>query len=78
MTSDMGLTMCNDYRTQVDLDTIRQDLSDIKVRIRFPEGAPNLQPRDDVRITDVAPSFHRVRQGALAPNGRVRGRRLSP
>ena len=47
--------MCNDYRTRVDLDTIRQDFSDIKIRIRFPEGAPNLQPRDDVRITDIAP-----------------------
>ena len=44
--------MCNDYRTRVELDTIRQDFSDIKIRIRFPEGMPNLQPRDDVRITD--------------------------
>src|SRR4051794_32026817 len=44
--------MCNDYRARADLDTIRQDFSDIRIRIRFPEGAPNLQPRDDVRITD--------------------------
>lgn len=44
--------MCNDYRARVDLDTIRQDFSEIKIRIRFPEGAPNLQPRDDIRITD--------------------------
>lgn len=47
--------MCNDYRTRVELDTIRQDFSDIKIRIRFPEGMPNLQPRDDVRITDTGP-----------------------
>lgn len=45
--------MCNDYRSRVDLDTIRQDFSDIKVRIRFPEAIPNLQPRDDIRITDI-------------------------
>ena len=45
--------MCNDYRARVDLDTIRQDFSEIRIRIRFPEGAPNLQPRDDVRITDT-------------------------
>lgn len=45
--------MCNDYRSRVELDTIRQDFSDIKVRIRFPEGIPNLQPRDDVKITDL-------------------------
>lgn len=44
--------MCNDYRARVDLDTIRKHFSDIKIRIRFPEGAPNLAPRDDVRITD--------------------------
>ena len=44
--------MCNDYRARVDLDTVRQDFSDIRIRIRFPEGAPNLQPRDDVRTTD--------------------------
>jgi putative SOS response-associated peptidase YedK len=47
--------MCNDYRVRVPLDKIRQDFSDIKIRIRFPEGIPNLQPRDDVRITDAAP-----------------------
>ena len=34
--------MCNDYRSHVDLDTIGQDFSEIKIRIRFPEGAPNL------------------------------------
>lgn len=47
--------MCNDYRLKVDIEAIRQDFEDIRVRIRFPEGIPNLQPRDDVRITDVAP-----------------------
>jgi len=45
--------MCNDYRSRVDLDTIRQDFSEIRIRIRFPEGIPNLQPRDDIRITDM-------------------------
>ena len=47
--------MCNDYRSRVELDTIKQDFSDIKIRIRFPEGLPNLQPRDDIRITDTGP-----------------------
>lgn len=47
--------MCNDYRLKVDVEAIRQDFADIRVRIRFPEGIPNLQPRDDVRITDTAP-----------------------
>lgn len=47
--------MCNDYRLKVDVETIRQDFADVKIRIGFPEGVPNLAPRDDVRITDVVP-----------------------
>ena len=46
--------MCNDYRLKVDIETIRQDFSDLRINIRFPEGIPNLAPRDDVRITDTA------------------------
>jgi putative SOS response-associated peptidase YedK len=52
--------MCNDYRSHVDLDLIRRAFSDIEICIRFPEGAPNLAPRDDIRITDTAAI---VRQG---------------
>lgn len=47
--------MCNDYRLNVDLDTIAGDFSDLRIRIDFPEGRPNIQARDDVRITDIAP-----------------------
>jgi putative SOS response-associated peptidase YedK len=47
--------MCNDYRLKVDVETIRQDFADMRIRIRFPEGIPNMEPRDDVRITDVGP-----------------------
>lgn len=47
--------MCNDYRLTQDIETIRGDFEDMRVRIRFPEGIPNMQPRDDVRITDMAP-----------------------
>lgn len=47
--------MCNDYRVKVDIEKIRESFSEIRVKIRFPEGIPNMEPRDDVRITDVAP-----------------------
>jgi putative SOS response-associated peptidase YedK len=47
--------MCNDYRLKVDIDRIREDFSDIRIRIRFPEGVPNMEPRDDIKITDTAP-----------------------
>ncbi len=58
--------MCNDYRLKVDIETIRQDFSDLRINIRFPEGIPNLAPRDDVRITDTAPI---VRASAEAGEG---------
>lgn len=47
--------MCNDYRLNVDLDTIAGDFSDLKIKIDFPDGVPNIEARDDIRITDVAP-----------------------
>ena len=47
--------MCNDYRVRVDVDTLRRDFSDLKIRIEFSEGVPNMAPRDDVKITDTAP-----------------------
>jgi putative SOS response-associated peptidase YedK len=47
--------MCNDYRLLIDVATIIEDFADIKIRIDFPEGIPNLEPRADIRITDTAP-----------------------
>ena len=47
--------MCNDYRSRVELGTIGQEFNDLRIPLRFPEGLPNLEPRDDIRITDRAP-----------------------
>ena len=47
--------MCNDYRSRVELGTIGQEYNDLRIPLRFPEGLPNLEPRDDIRITDRAP-----------------------
>jgi putative SOS response-associated peptidase YedK len=47
--------VCNDYRQLVDLSSIFDDFQELKIRIEVPEGAPNLQPRSDIRITDLAP-----------------------
>ena len=52
--------MCNDYRLKVDVDTIAADFSNLKVKIRFSEGVPNVPPRDDIKITDVAPIVRTV------------------
>ena len=51
--------MCNDYRLNVDLDTIANDFSDLKIKIDFPDGAPNIEAREDIKITDVAPVVRR-------------------
>ncbi len=45
--------MCNDYRLTVDVASIVEDFADLKIKIRFGEGAPNIQARDDIKITDV-------------------------
>ena len=47
--------MCNDYRIKVDLQRIEELLALHRIRLLFPEGRPNMEPRDDVRITDRAP-----------------------
>ena len=47
--------MCNDYRIRVELDQLERLVSEMRVRLLFPEGRPNMEPRDDVRITDRAP-----------------------
>jgi putative SOS response-associated peptidase YedK len=47
--------MCNDYRLEVETAKIFEDFADLKIKIRFSEGAPNIQARQDIKITDTAP-----------------------
>ena len=47
--------MCNDYRLEVGTSKIFGDFADLKIKIRFSEGAPNIQARQDIKITDTAP-----------------------
>lgn len=51
--------MCNDYRLKVDVGSIIEEFTDLKIRIRFSEGVPNLEPRDDIKITDLGPIVRR-------------------
>lgn len=44
--------MCNEVRRTVALGQIRDDFSQIRIPLRFPEGAPNLGPLESIRITD--------------------------
>ena len=47
--------MCNDYRPEVDIASIAEDLDDLKIKIKVPEGTPNVAAREDIKITEVAP-----------------------
>ncbi|HTV32415.1 MAG TPA: SOS response-associated peptidase [Methylocella sp.] len=47
--------MCNDYRLKAEVAAIIEDFADLKIKIRFSEGTPNIEARDDIKITDTAP-----------------------
>jgi putative SOS response-associated peptidase YedK len=47
--------MCNDYAQKKELQALEALIAKARLRLSFPEGRPNLEPRDDIRITDRAP-----------------------
>jgi putative SOS response-associated peptidase YedK len=47
--------MCNLYSNKVAPDAIARTFEQLAIPLRFPEGPPNLEPRDQIRITDPAP-----------------------
>jgi putative SOS response-associated peptidase YedK len=58
--------MCNDYRLMVELASVIDEFAHLKINIRFPEGRPNIEAREDIKITDIAPivrSAEGARQG---------------
>ncbi|TGQ89012.1 SOS response-associated peptidase [Mesorhizobium sp. M8A.F.Ca.ET.208.01.1.1] len=52
--------MCNDYRLMVDVASIVEDFADLKIKIRFSDGAPNIEAREDIKITDIGPIIRAV------------------
>ncbi|KEQ54776.1 hypothetical protein [Sphingobium chlorophenolicum] len=47
--------MCNGYRLEVNVASIAEDFEELKLKIKFSEGVPNVAPRADIKITDAAP-----------------------
>lgn len=47
--------MCNRYRNTLGWYDINEDFSQLKIPLVFPELAPNLEPRSDIRPTNSAP-----------------------
>lgn len=44
--------MCNEVARRLALGLIRDDIHELRIPLRFPEGLPNLAPLDSIRITD--------------------------
>jgi putative SOS response-associated peptidase YedK len=52
--------MCNDYRLLTAASALFEEFSEVGIRIRFPEGNPNIEAREDIKITDLAPIVRTV------------------
>jgi putative SOS response-associated peptidase YedK len=55
--------VCNDFGNRIPYDEYLRAFSQIRVPIRFPEAAPNIEPRDDIWPTDPAPVIRRLEDG---------------
>ncbi len=58
--------MCNDYRLLTNTAELFDGFSESRIRIRFPEGRPNLEARADIKITDLGPIVRAVDGDAAA------------
>jgi putative SOS response-associated peptidase YedK len=47
--------MCNRYRQRQELEAFEKLAAATVMRLVYPEGRPNVEPRDDIRSTDPAP-----------------------
>jgi len=44
--------MCNEAARRIELHQLREDWSELKIPLRFPEGFPNMAPLESIKITD--------------------------
>jgi putative SOS response-associated peptidase YedK len=52
--------MCNAYRLVTDAATLFEGFSQTRIKIRFSGGTPNIEAREDIKITDSAPIVRAV------------------
>jgi putative SOS response-associated peptidase YedK len=55
--------VCNDYANNIPYSAYLEAFSETGIPVRFPNAAPNLQPRDDIWPTDKAPVIRQVEDG---------------
>ena len=58
--------MCNDYRYRMPLEQLIDEFAQLRIPLRFPAGRPNLEPREDIRISERAPVILADVDGAAA------------
>jgi putative SOS response-associated peptidase YedK len=58
--------MCNNYSQKRELEALEKLAASLAARLVYPEGRPNLEPRDDIRITDRAPILRASAEGGNA------------
>jgi putative SOS response-associated peptidase YedK len=59
--------MCNDYGNHIPYNDYLEAFSQLRIPVRFPAAASNLEPREDIWPTDTAPVIRQTEDGiALA------------
>lgn len=56
--------MCNDYGNHIAYDDYLRAFSELRIPVRFPAAAPNLERRDDIWPTETAPVVRQTDDGA--------------
>jgi putative SOS response-associated peptidase YedK len=55
--------MCNDFGNRIPYDDYLAAFSQTRIPVRWPTAAPNLEPRDDIWPTDIAPVVRQTEDG---------------
>lgn len=55
--------MCNDYGNHIPYDDYLRAFSQIRIPVKWPHAAPNLQSREDIWPTDTAPVIRQLEDG---------------
>jgi putative SOS response-associated peptidase YedK len=55
--------MCNDFRNNIPYSDYLAAFRQIRAPVLFPTAAPNLEPRDDIWPTELAPAVRRREDG---------------
>jgi putative SOS response-associated peptidase YedK len=56
--------MCNDYGNRIPYSAYVEEFSQLRIPVKFPQASPNLEPRDDIWPTEIAPVIRQTDEGA--------------